>query len=207
MRQRVLLLALAGAAVVSIVSVALRLGLEPAHHRPIGTLEEYVAAQPVVSQREMAPLLALLRNGDVAAFNKLRTNAPYAGKRLDFRGSSLAGLRLPGANLSNSIFADVNLTGTDLNHASFRDSYLATAWMGVDLRRAPLTNGTPLFTNRTCLAQCDFRGAVLRATEYISTSEFQEPITVLTKKEYRLYLGNADTAGAIGLDTLITAHQ
>lgn len=67
--------------------------------KPPGTIGRYLAAQPVVSSREMEPLIAFLRNGEVAAFNRLRTNPPYAGKRLDFRGSSLAGRSIPGLDL------------------------------------------------------------------------------------------------------------
>ena len=165
---------------------------QPMGKKPTGTLDRYAAAQPVASQRDMARLIALLRKGDVATFNQLRTNPPYAGKRLDFRGSSLARLRLEGADLSNSILANVNLTGADLNHACLRGSYLATAYVGLNLRSAPLTNPT-------CLANCDFTGAILVATEYITTSEFKEPIDVWTKIGISLDLCKSDISGAIGL--------
>jgi hypothetical protein len=148
--------------------------------KPTGTIDRYVGAQPVVSIRDMQRLLALLQNGDVAGFNRLRTNPPYAGKRLDFRCTSLAGLSIPGADLSNCIFWGVDLTGADCRGACFRGSYLASAQVAHNWLGAPSTR-------RTCLANCDFRRAVLRATEYITKSEFQEPITVWTKTEFRTW--------------------
>ena len=168
--------------------------------KPAGTLDQYLAAQPVASERQMAVLMALLRKGDVAGFNRARTNGPYAGKRLDFRHQDLVGLSLAGADLSNSIFAGGNLTGADLNHASFRSSYLASAHAQLEM---PWLRPPP---RRTCLANCDFTGAILVATEYITTSEFGEPIDVWSKTVFRFDLGGADIFGAVGLEPL-TATQ
>jgi hypothetical protein len=53
--------------------------------KPRGTLDRYVAARPVASREQMEPLVARLLSGDVAGFNRMRANRPYAGKRLDFR--------------------------------------------------------------------------------------------------------------------------
>jgi uncharacterized protein YjbI with pentapeptide repeats len=163
--------------------------------KPTGTLDRYLAAQPVASKRDMAELMALLRKGDVGTFNRVRTNAPFAGKRLDFRSQSLAGFTLPGADLSNSVFSGADFTGADLSRSSFRGSYLATAhadalvpWMHP--------------SRRTSLANCDFSGAILVATEYVITSEFGEPVDVRTQKEFRFGLGGADVSGAVGLQPL-----
>jgi hypothetical protein len=175
--------------VVPIVLLLILLGCS----KPADTLDAFLAAQPVVSSRDMQRLLALLQQGDVVAFNQLRTNPPYAGKRLDFRNSLLINLSIPGADLSNSIFSGADLTGTDLRGASFRGSYLAGA--SVDSVRPGARS-----SRQTCLANCDFSGAILRATEYITTSEFQEPVTVWTKRVSQLCLTNADISGAIGID-------
>jgi uncharacterized protein YjbI with pentapeptide repeats len=163
--------------------------------KPSGTLDRYLAAQPLASQRDMAELMALLRKGNVGTFNRVRTNAPFAGKRLDFRSQSLAGLSLPGADLSNSLFSGTDFTGADLNHCSFRGSYLATAHADA---MVPWMHPS----RRTSLANCDFTGAILVATEYVITSEFGEPIDVRTQKEFRFGLGRADVSGAVGLEPL-----
>jgi uncharacterized protein YjbI with pentapeptide repeats len=186
----------------SIVSIALRLGSEPAHHGPTGTLGKYVAAKPVVPQSEMAPLLALLRNGDVAAFNKLRTNAPYAGKRLDFRGLSLVGLSLAGVDLSNSILSDADLTGACLTNASFRGSYLATVRVAHNYPGA-----APM--RRTSFVNCDFTGAIVTSTEYFIHGEVfpYEPFDVWHKREVRFDLANANISGAVGLQPVSSKQK
>ncbi|HVM51493.1 MAG TPA: pentapeptide repeat-containing protein [Candidatus Acidoferrum sp.] len=169
--------------------------------KPTGTLDRYLAAQPVASGRDMGILMDLLRKGDVAGFNHARTNRPYAGKRLDFRRQNFVGLSAGGADFSNSIFACINFTGADLNHASFRGSYLASAIAQVEM---PWLRPPP---RRTCLANCDFTAAVLNATEYVTTSEFSEPIDVWTKMDFQFGLGGADVSGAVGLEPLLAKQR
>ena len=132
--------------------------------RPQGTLDRYIAAKPVVSGADMQPLVAMLLSGDVTGFNRLRTNAPYLGKRLDFRGDSFAGRSLSGANFSDAILAEVDFTGATLDRASFRGSFVATARLA---QPHSLTAEVAANIGRpTSLLLADFTGAVLKADEY-----------------------------------------
>ncbi len=165
--------------------------------KPTGTLERYKAARPVVSGADMRPLLELLRREDVSSFNRLRTNSHYANKLLDFTNERFAGLSLKGANISDSILAGVDFSGANLDNASFRNSYVATACLG---QPYPLTEDVSgAIVRPTTLANSDFTGAVLKAHEY---DQDNENFGAWYDYKPTLYTGWIDGSRAIGLQSL-----
>ena len=169
--------------------------------KPRGDLDHYLNAKAVVNRADMRPLEEKLLQEDVAGFNRLRTQPPYVGKRLDFRGDVFAGLTLDGADFSDSILARVDFSGARLNGASFRGSYLATMWLALP---HSLATNVPVNVGRPAsVAKADFSGAVVEANEYDQDSENFG--AWFRYKSALVGLGQTDYSQAIGLGPLTPA--
>ncbi len=88
-----------------------------------------------VFRHQMDYAAALLRSGDIAAFNDLRRRVPFVAFSLrgrDLRGLKLAGANLAGADLTGCRMSGVDLHGADLSRADLTAAVLA----GADLTSA-----------------------------------------------------------------------
>ena len=74
------------------------------------------------------PLYKLLRDDEVAAFNKKReTGRTYDFRGCTFRGSDLRGLDARGLDLRDCYFRDADLRGVDLREAKLEGASLGSA--------------------------------------------------------------------------------
>jgi uncharacterized protein YjbI with pentapeptide repeats len=74
------------------------------------------------------PLYKLLRDEDVAAFNKKReAGASYDFRGCSFRGSDLRGLEADGIDFRDAYFRDADLRGVDLRQALLDGASLGSA--------------------------------------------------------------------------------
>ncbi len=74
------------------------------------------------------PLYKLLRDDEVAAFNKKReTGRGYDFRGCTFRGSDLRGLDARGLDLRDCYFRDADLRGVDLREAKLEGASLGSA--------------------------------------------------------------------------------
>ena len=74
------------------------------------------------------PLYRLLRDEEIAAFNKKRVaGASYDFRGCSFRGSDLRGLDAAGIDFRDAYFRDADLRGIDLREAQLEGASLGSA--------------------------------------------------------------------------------
>jgi len=74
------------------------------------------------------PLYRLLREEEIAAFNKQRVvGGSYDFRGCSFRGSDLRGLEAAGIDFRDAYFRDADLRGVDLRNAQLEGASLASA--------------------------------------------------------------------------------
>ncbi|WMS87959.1 pentapeptide repeat-containing protein [Pleionea litopenaei] len=74
------------------------------------------------------PLYQLLRNEQVAAFNKQRASVDKLDfSNCDFRGLDLRGLNATGINFSGAYFRGADLRGVDFSQSNLRGASIASA--------------------------------------------------------------------------------
>ena len=118
----------------------------------------------IVEPSDCRELVDLLRQENVAEFNRLRNQPPFAGKYLDLSGLRLVGKDLPGVDLSRCILQRCNFSGSDLTGSSFRRSYVAETQFYWPFRCEDFP--TPKMARRTNLEGAHFESATLESTTY-----------------------------------------